>query len=241
MTPSQPSRRILVTAGNTREMIDRVRDWGNVFTGNTGYAIARAMAPLGHVDLLTSNRAHVAQAAQDDIHATPFTSHAQLKAALAALLTGNSYDAVVMTAAVADYQPAGVYHVIERTAQAGGLETWTVKNVQADKVKSTHRQIAVLGSPTEKIVDLFRTTWHHAGLLFKFKLEVGITKDELIQIGQSSRRASRADYLIANTLDMVEGPSAGAFLLSDQGEEFIPRPALPQKLADLVRAHPRGY
>ncbi len=29
------NKRFLVTAGNTREMIDRVRDWGNIFTGNT--------------------------------------------------------------------------------------------------------------------------------------------------------------------------------------------------------------
>ena len=33
--PARPPR-FLVTAGNTRERIDRVRDWGNVFTGNTG-------------------------------------------------------------------------------------------------------------------------------------------------------------------------------------------------------------
>src|SRR5436190_14632165 len=52
--------RFLVTAGNTRENIDRVRDWGNIFTGNTGYAIAGALAKLGDVDLLTSNRAHLA-------------------------------------------------------------------------------------------------------------------------------------------------------------------------------------
>ena len=31
-----PPCRFLVTAGNTRERIDRVRDWGNIFTGNTG-------------------------------------------------------------------------------------------------------------------------------------------------------------------------------------------------------------
>src|SRR3954464_11734800 len=81
------ARRFLVTAGNTREMIDRVRDWGNVFTGNTGYAIARALAADGaDVDLLTSNRAHVAQAADAGVTASPFTSHAELKGALAALM-----------------------------------------------------------------------------------------------------------------------------------------------------------
>ena len=54
----------------------------------------------------------------------------------------------------------------------------------------------------------------------KFKLEVGITKDELIRIGQASRVSSGADYLVANTLEMVEGPNAGAFLLSEEGSEM---------------------
>ena len=94
------ARRFLVTAGNTREMIDRVRDWGNIFTGNTGYSIAKAMAGLGQVDLLTSNRAHVAQAAADQIAASAFSSHAELKGALDALLTRQKYDAIFMTAAV---------------------------------------------------------------------------------------------------------------------------------------------
>ena len=73
-------RRFLVTAGNTRERIDAVRDWGNIFTGNTGLAIARALTRLGEVDLLTSNRAHLAELTAsengDRIRASPFTSHA---------------------------------------------------------------------------------------------------------------------------------------------------------------------
>jgi hypothetical protein len=68
----------------------------------------------------------------------------------------------------------------------------------------------------------------------KFKLEVGIAKDELIRIGQASRVASGADYLVANTLEMVVGPSAGAFLLSDGGEEWVPRDELPARLVRLV-------
>ena len=43
-------------------MIDRVRDWGNIFTGNSGYEIAKALAEAGgDVDLLTSNRSHLAE------------------------------------------------------------------------------------------------------------------------------------------------------------------------------------
>src|SRR3954464_9454977 len=90
------ARRFLVTAGNTREMIDRVRDWGNIFTGNTGYSIARALRELGEVDLLTSNPAHLAEAVSHQIAASPFKSHEELKGALAALTSRHRYDAVFM-------------------------------------------------------------------------------------------------------------------------------------------------
>ena len=66
----------------------------------------------------------------------------------------------------------------------------------------------------QKIVDLFRTEWHHRGLLIKFKLEVGLTEDELKRVGEASRVASDADYLVANTLDMVTGaqlPASGGW------------------------------
>jgi phosphopantothenoylcysteine synthetase/decarboxylase len=230
--------RFLVTAGNTREKIDAVRDWGNVFTGNTGLAIARALAEVGTVDLLTSNRRHLADLAnrQSPIIASGFSTHAELKGALAALLGRQAYDAVFMTAAVADYRPARVYSVVARhPGTESGTEHWIVRDAQAGKVKSNYDHIAVLGERTEKLVDLFRAEWRHAGLLVKFKLEVGIGRDELIRVGQASRRSSGADYLVANTLDMVEGANAGAYLLSDAGDEWVPRAELPGRLAKLVR------
>lgn len=228
--------RFLVTAGNTRERIDLVRDWGNIFTGNTGLAIAMALAPIGQVDLLTSNRVHLAQVKEHPaIRGLGFTEHAELKGALAALMSAQAYDAVFMTAAVADYKPAGVFRVVERRGTEGGRQTWVVENVQAGKVKSTHPAIAVLGQPTEKLVDLFRTQWNHRGLLVKFKLEVGITKDALLEIGQASRMASGADYLVANTLEMVTGPQAGAYLIWQGGHEFVLREELAGRLARLVR------
>ena len=231
--------RFLVTAGNTREKIDTVRDWGNVFTGNTGFRIARALAEAGDVHLLTSNRAHLSDLA-GRITGSPFTTHAELRGALAALLAAHRFDAVFMTAAVADYRPVRTYAVLEREAVAGGRgdERWLVRDVQAAKVKSTHDAIAVLGERTEKLVDLFRTEWAFRGLLVKFKLEVGIARDELVRVGQASRLASGADYLVANTLDMVDGPGAGAILLGEAGEEWVPRDELPTRLVRLAHASP---
>ena len=230
-----PVPRFLVTAGNTREMIDRVRDWGNVFTGNTGYSIAGALAEVGDVHLLTSNPAHLDEVARAGgrITASPFTSHATLEAALAGLMKSGAYDGVFMTAAVADYAPAGVYQVVERRRDGDG-ETWRVRDVGAGKVKSTYDAIAVLGTPTRKLVDLFRSEWGYRGLLVKFKLEVGVSREHLVRIGQASRLASGADYLVANTLDMVEGAGAGAFLLGEGTEEWVPRAELPRRLALLA-------
>jgi phosphopantothenoylcysteine synthetase/decarboxylase len=227
--------RFLVTAGNTREKIDQVRDWGNIFTGNTGFAIAQALSAVGEVDLLTSNRAHLEAIASPQIHRSAFSTHEELKGALSALMARQLYDAVFMTAAVADYRPARVYAVLDRQRAAGeGEEVWRVRDVHAPKLKSTHPTIAVLGEQTEKIVDLFRTTWHHRGLLVKFKLEVGISPQDLLRVAEASRRASDADYLVANTLEMVSGSNPGAYLLSNAGHEWVSRAELPARMVRLV-------
>lgn len=231
--------RFLITAGNTREKIDAVRDWGNIFTGNTGFDIALALAEHGEVDLLTSNRHHLAaiQAGLDTKHpirASGFDSHAALRGAIDAMMSRQTYRAVFMTAAVADYRPVRTYSVIERKTSGNGEEIWRVRDAQAGKVKSTHREIAILGQQTEKLVDLFRGAWNHRGLLFKFKLEVGVSRDELIRIGQASRAASGAEYLIANSLEMVQGENPGALILSDAGDEWIARSALAKRLAELA-------
>ncbi|HEX8342119.1 MAG TPA: phosphopantothenoylcysteine decarboxylase [Tepidisphaeraceae bacterium] len=231
-----PPPRILVTAGNTREAIDRVRDWGNVFTGNTGFAIARAGLAVGEVHLLTSNAAHRAEAAALGIKVDAFSTHADLLALLEARVRPGTYDAIFMTAAVADYRPTGTFAVDGRETLPDGTERWTVRNVQAGKVKSTHNAIAVLGEPTQKIIDRFRHPWGHRGLLVKFKLEVDVPTETLIEIGQASRRASGAEYLVANSLDMVSGEAAGAFLLSDASSEWVPRGELAQRCARLIES-----
>jgi phosphopantothenate---cysteine ligase (CTP) len=233
--------RFLVTAGSTRQPIDKVRDWGNVFSGNTGFGIARALLALGEVDLLTSNRGHLAEVAEghwQGMAARGFVTHADLKTALTGMVVANRYDAVFMTAAVSDYTPTGAYSIIRRERLGNGeTEHWTVRGVQAGKVKSCYDRIAVVGEPTEKLVDLFRKSWDYKGMLVKFKLEVGLTTQELLEVGERSRLASDADYLVANTLEMVNGSDAGAYLLGAGPAQWIVRDRLAERLAELVREH----
>jgi phosphopantothenate---cysteine ligase (CTP) len=236
------SKRFLVTAGNTREMIDRVRDWGNIFTGNTGFSIATALARIGGVDLVTSNSQHLG-AAKDNASMQGFgyRSHQDLILTLEDRMRSTQYDAVFMTAAVADYKPAGTFAVMSRDPTGNaGEERWIVRNVQAAKVKSSHKAIAFYGEPTEKIIDLFRSRWNYRGMLVKFKLEVDVDPQRLQEVGQKSRKTSGADYLVANSLDMVSGEKAGAFVLSDQGSEWVPRDQLASRMVSLVEERMRN-
>lgn len=226
--------RFLVTAGNTREMIDRVRDWGNIFTGNTGFNIARAIAAHGDVDLLTSNAVHANEAPAFGISASTFRSHDDLRQALEQRVTSTAYDAIFMTAAVADYTPVRTYAVIDKKPGPDGTETWVVRDAQAGKIKSTHPAIAILGQRTEKLVDKFRRDWGFNRTLVKFKLEVGLSREELLTVAEASRTASGANYLVANTLDMVSGESAGAFLLSDREPEWVARAILAERCARIA-------
>lgn len=234
--------RFLVTAGPTYEMIDSVRVWSNVFTGTTGLEIACALARVGEVDLLTSNLAHIERLRAGPpggfaVNCSSFRSHADLRDALEGLITSRQYDAVFMTAAVADYTPVRVYRVLQRRAE-GDAEKWLVADAQAPKVSSGHELIAVLAERTEKIIDMFRSRWGYRGLLVKFKLEVDRTLEELLRIGENSRLASGADYLVANTLAMVNGPDAGAYVLYAGGHEWVPRDALPGRMVALAGERP---
>jgi len=239
--------RFLVTAGATVEMIDEVRTWSNIFTGSTGLAIACALAQEGAVDLVTSNLEHIRNLqaqpqARFPITCTAFRSHNDLRDAIERLITGRRYDAVFMTAAVADYRPVRVYAVKQRSVrpEAPGAEQWLVSDVQAPKVGSGHEAIAVLAVRTEKIIDMFRSRWGYRGLLVKFKLEVAKPLEELLRIGENSRLASGADYLVANTLEMVNGPAAGAYLLYAGGHEWVPRERLPGRMVSLATQRPTG-
>ncbi|MFG1840128.1 bifunctional phosphopantothenoylcysteine decarboxylase/phosphopantothenate--cysteine ligase CoaBC [Micromonospora sp. NPDC049175] len=95
-------RRVVVTAGGTREPLDPVRFLGNRSSGKQGYAFARAAVARGaRVTLIAANVSLADPAGVDLIRVgtTAELREATLKAAVEA-------DAVVMAAAPADFRPA---------------------------------------------------------------------------------------------------------------------------------------
>ena len=116
--PSLAGRRVLVTAGGTREPVDAVRYVGNRSSGRMGVAVAEEARRRGaDVVLLAANLAVPAPAGVEVIP-TP-TAETMLEAALAL----EDVDVLVMAAAVADYRPAEAL----TSKRAKDEETWTIE------------------------------------------------------------------------------------------------------------------
>ncbi|MBB5077038.1 bifunctional phosphopantothenoylcysteine decarboxylase/phosphopantothenate--cysteine ligase CoaBC [Nonomuraea endophytica] len=94
-------RRVVVSAGGTREAIDPVRFIGNRSSGLQGYALARtAVARGAEVTLIAAN---VTLPDPAGVKVVRVESTAQLREAV--LSASEGADAVVMAAAVADFRP----------------------------------------------------------------------------------------------------------------------------------------
>ena len=97
-------RRVLVSAGGTREPLDPVRFLGNRSSGRQGFAVAAAAAARGaRVEVVAANVDLPAPAGVDVI---VVSTAAELRDAV--LDRAPEADAVVMAAAVADFRPVDV-------------------------------------------------------------------------------------------------------------------------------------
>jgi phosphopantothenate-cysteine ligase/phosphopantothenoylcysteine decarboxylase/phosphopantothenate--cysteine ligase len=214
---------VLVTAGNTQTPIDRVRCITNVFSGRTGARVAAEAAARGHaITLLTSHPEVLGGDA--NVRVRPYRTFDDLDTLMAEEIASGRYDAVVHAAAVSDYHVAGVFAGCD-----GKFEVAT-----AGKVKSSHSELWLRLVPAPKLIDKLRYEWGFVGVLAKFKLEVGVSDTELLDVAERSRVHSGADLMCANTL---EGMHDWAFVGAGSGSyRRVSRAELPAVLIDVLEA-----
>jgi len=206
---------ILITAGNTQAPIDRVRVVTNVFTGRTGADLARTAWTRGHrVTILTSHPELLADlpdpAADSERRVTvvPYKTFDDLAGLMQGEVRKTKFDALFHSAAVSDYLSAGVYATAVGTVFNARTKQWERNGAppmmaehKAGKIKSNEPELWFRMVRAPKLVDRLRTPWGFAGLLVKFKLEVGLTEAELLAVAEKSRLQSSAELMVANTLD----------------------------------------
>ena len=155
-TPAQDlaGRRVVVSAGGTREPLDPVRYLGNRSSGKQGWAIARSAAARGaHVTLVAAN---VSLPAPDGVNVVPVETTLELQAAVQD--ASADADVVVMAAAPADFRPVSVSDskIKKSSDPAAGLSVELVEN--PDIVRGLVEDRAARGSDRPILVSVAAET-----------------------------------------------------------------------------------
>ena len=175
-------RRVVVSAGGTREPLDPVRFLGNRSSGKQGVAIAAAAAARGAAVTLVA--AHLEVAAPDGVSLVETGTALELEAAMTDAAA--SADIVVMAAAVADYRPDQVREAkIKKDQQGETLELVLVKNpdVLAGLAAARREGQVIVG----------------------FAAETEADRDALLAIGRDKIARKGADLLVINRVGWAQG------------------------------------
>lgn len=208
-------RKVVVTAGATREPLDPVRYLTNHSTGKMGYAIARACMLRGaDVTLLT---APTALRPVPFVKTVPFTTAADLFAAVRENIEGA--DALVMAAAVADYRPA---------------------TVADNKIKKKDGDLTLPLARTEDILG-WLGAHKPAGL---FVCGFSMETENLLENSAAKLKKKNLDLVVANNLK-TPGAGFGTdtnvvTMISAAGAEELPlmdKTEVGDRIADKIAAH----
>jgi phosphopantothenoylcysteine decarboxylase / phosphopantothenate---cysteine ligase len=203
-------RRVLVSAGGTREELDPVRFIGNWSSGRQGYALARAAAARGAK--VTVVAANVALADPAGAEVVRVTSALQMRDAV--LAAAGEADAVVMAAAVADYRPE-------------------VRSEAKIKKSGAPPPPLRLTQNPDILLELSRDRPRPGQVVVGFAAETG----DLRANGQAKLAAKGCDLLVVNQvgagLAFGTDDNEALVLAADGGETAVPR-GPKEHLADVV-------
>ena len=184
-------RRVLVSAGGTREPLDPVRFLGNRSSGRQGVALAVAARDRGADVVLVA--AHLEVPAPAGVRVVPVSTALELSDAM--VREADDADVVIMAAAVADYRPVSVSEGKIKKEQAGdALSVELVRN--PDVLQRLAADAAVpRADGTRRVV-------------VGFAAETEEDPDELLRIGRAKLARKGCDLLVLNRVGWYEGFAA---------------------------------
>lgn len=212
--------RLIITAGPTQVHLDPVRVISNLATGRTGEAIATLASTLGHQVTLLTSRPPDLSSIPARLHVEPFTTPGELGNLLAEYLRKNPPDAIIHSAAVSDF-------AVGKVTDANG------RMVGGEKLDSAHGPFLLELVRSPKLIDSIRVHWGFQGVLVGFKLESGLTTENLLLEAEATRKRAQANLMVANHL---ESAGSEAFVGPDSqgGYERVERLDLPNRLISRI-------
>jgi phosphopantothenoylcysteine decarboxylase / phosphopantothenate---cysteine ligase len=186
--------RVVVTAGPTVEDLDPVRFLGNRSTGKMGFAIATRAALRGAAVTLIAGP--VALPTPSGVHRVDVRGALAMRAALREALGADldRADALVMSAAVADYRPAEEHATKQkRTAESMTLELVPNPDLLAEiGVARTGPTPALVGFAVETDTDA-QVVAYARGKLEKKRVDLMVANHASDAFGREDNRATLVD------------------------------------------------
>ncbi len=204
-------KRVLVTAGATREYIDPIRYITNASSGKMGVAIAEEAELRGAEVTLIRTRGSVPSFVENQIEVETVE---EMLEAIENELKAKRYDAVVLAAAVSDFR---------------------VKEKADAKIKSG-KPLTLELEPTPKIIDRVKELQPEV-FLIGFKAETGLSEEELINAARKQMERAGSDLVIANTLQAFGSEENEALLVTRDSVKRLPKMSkreLAEKLWDEI-------
>jgi phosphopantothenoylcysteine decarboxylase/phosphopantothenate--cysteine ligase len=207
-------RRILVTAGGTREPLDPVRFIGNRSSGKQGIALALAAAARGATVTLIG--ANLEVAVPGSVNLVRVGSTLELAEAVAA--DAAKADVVIMAAAVADYRPENV------------AESKIKKEQQGDRLS-----LDLVKNPD--ILAGLAATRRPGQLIVGFAAETESDREKLLALGMAKVARKGSDYLVVNSVGWTEGfatESNTVLMLDGAGDIVMEATGSKSSVADRI-------
>ncbi|MFJ3488086.1 bifunctional phosphopantothenoylcysteine decarboxylase/phosphopantothenate synthase [Leifsonia aquatica] len=175
-------RRVVISAGGTREPLDPVRFLGNRSSGRQGVALASAALARGADVVLVA--AHLEVDPPEGVELVEVQTALELQSAVTE--AARTADIVVMTAAVADYRPAETRDAKIKKSEAG--ETLTLELVANPDI--------LAGLAHDK---------RDGQVLVGFAAETEPDPSALIDLGRGKLAAKGCDFLVLNQVGWTQG------------------------------------
>ncbi len=177
-------RKVVISAGGTREPLDPVRYLGNRSSGKQGYALAAVAARRGAtVTLLAANTSLTSPAG---VSVVPVSTALELQAAVE--VAAKDADVVVMAAAVADFRPAHYTDAkIKKTFGApGSPEAEAAPTIEL--VRNPDILAGLVESRGEEV----------SPVIVGFAAETGDEEDSVLEHGRDKLARKGCDLLVVN-------------------------------------------
>ncbi len=211
------SNRVLVTSGPTRAYIDRIRYFSNTSSGVLGSEIVKALIDrnISVVHIYSQGSESPKDYNRQLLESHKIVTIEDLIDAVKKVAAYGDITAVVHAMAVLDYVPDSKLI----TKKKSGEDSWNIRLVR-----------------TPKVIEIMRELMPDAYFV-GFKLEAGVTEEELVESAGVLLHKYFLDIVIANDLDRVNEKRHEALFVGRENQilnRLNTKKEIAEKLAELI-------